>query len=201
MREFFILKRFSLICMAAETDLVPGCQEELRELTLVHGMTSAAASHRNRAMHELPADYGFLVVTEKTKVTAGGAKLELVWRLMRIVTAYAFPLLHRSMNEFLGGQLLVAVVTEFPNVSNGFELMFFDLLMAKCTVPHRDRPVNELLLSHFDMAFLSDAGFLRLGCIILRKRPATVGMRQKGQRNGRKGYQNNKFLLHSVTSS
>lgn len=154
--------------MAVEADLVPLGQQQLGKIALMHRVTGAAASCPNRAVHELASDDGTLVA-EEAEVRAGGAKLEFVRGLVRIVATGAFPLLHRGVDELLGYEILMTVVTQLPDVRYWLEFVLAVKDVAEGAVSSGDRPVNELFLPHPGVASVGDARRFLDGAVFVNR--------------------------------
>jgi len=150
--ELFLLEFFCFVRMAAETDVVPLCQKQLRELTLMNGVTGTAASNCNRAVDKFPPDQG-LVMAEEAEVAARRTQLELVGGLVRVVTFYTLAPFHRGMDNFHLIRLLVAFFAEFSDITDRVKLVLADLLVAGSALCYCNRPVDKFVLPHAGMAF------------------------------------------------
>jgi hypothetical protein len=145
--ELPALECVGLVRMAAEANLVPVCEKELRELALMRIVAGIAASNGNRTVDKIAAGHG-LVVALEAKRASGGAKLEFVGGLMWIVALGAFPFLDRRMDDLLSGHRFVAPVAKRGHVAYRLEGMLAGRCMTGSTFTHCHGSMNELILPH-----------------------------------------------------
>jgi hypothetical protein len=166
MGKLLPLDLLGLVGMAVKADLVPLGQKEFGEITLMNGMTGAAASGRNRAVDKFADDDGAFVA-EETEIGPCCAKLELIGGLVRIMASGAFPLLNGGMDELFRCEVFVAVGAELPHVGYRLEFMLTLGNVAESAVTSGNRTVDKLVLSHLCMAFTCHTRWFLLSSIIV----------------------------------
>lgn len=148
----FGLGQFLFVGVTGVADIIPLRDQHFGEVTLVGIVARATAAFGNRRMYEFFTYQFGLIVADKAEVVSCSPELELVGRLMRVVTASAFSIFDRWMNAFTVILTDVALVTETAYITYRLKLVLAGLFMAVGTFTDCCWSVHELGFAHLVMA-------------------------------------------------
>src|SRR5512141_3157149 len=101
MYKFLPFKSICLVSMTLETYIVPCCIKEFWEISLVRVMAHGTAADCDWTMYKFALSYLF-VMAQETEIFTICTKLELIRRLMCIMTFRAVSFFYRLMYAFFG---------------------------------------------------------------------------------------------------
>ena len=126
-------------------------------------MAYCACSNRNRTMYILFLYHAFIMACE-TEFWRIAVKLELVWRLMRVMTTRTFAVFNRRMNTLHGVFFIMTFIADPGYIFYRPEFVLGTWFMTRLAFTCSYRSMDKLSFAHFGMASGCDAGCFRL-CI------------------------------------